>query len=100
VARVSGDFAARLRSMSFGAADQISGLAPVANQILVIFIMRTAHFLQDQPPSLRLVGSPAAFGLAVALRHFPPADWLGFVAVPAPVLGALACATVAHLLVF
>jgi len=52
---------------AFGAADQVFGLASVATQILVIFIIRTAHSLQDQPPPLRLVGSPAAFGLPVAL---------------------------------
>ncbi|MGC2461729.1 MAG: hypothetical protein WA446_12280 [Steroidobacteraceae bacterium] len=44
-----------------------------------------------------VVSSLAAFGLAVALPYLPLAHWLGFVPMPAPVLGALALVTVTYL---
>lgn len=44
-----------------------------------------------------MVSSLAAFGLAVALPYLPLAHWLGFVPMPAPVLGALALVTATYL---
>ncbi|HVP34244.1 MAG TPA: magnesium-translocating P-type ATPase [Steroidobacteraceae bacterium] len=70
----------------------------LATQILVIFVIRTAHPLADRPDPLLVVSSLAAFVLAVALPYSPLAHWLGFVPMPGPLLGALALVTVAYLI--
>jgi Mg2+-importing ATPase len=70
----------------------------LATQILVIFIIRTAHPLADRPDPLLVVSSLAAVGLAMALPYSPLAHWLGFVPMPGPLLGALALVTVAYLI--
>jgi Mg2+-importing ATPase len=69
----------------------------LATQILVIFIIRTARPFRDRPHPLLVASSLSAFGLAVALPYSPLAPWLGFVPVPATVLGALALVTFAYL---
>src|SRR5208283_477311 len=62
----------------------------LATQILVIFIIRAAHPSSDPPHPLLVASSLSAFGVAVALPFMPFAHWLGFVPVPAAVLGSLA----------
>ena len=69
-----------------------------AEQVLVIFIIRTAHPLRDWPHPLLLATSLSAFAAAVALPYTPLAPWLGFVPLPAAVLGALALLAAAYLL--
>ena len=69
----------------------------LATQILVIFIIRTAHPLTDRPHPLLVVSSLCAFAVAVVLPYMPFAHWLGFVPLPTPVLGALALVTIAYL---
>ena len=69
----------------------------LATQILVIFIIRTAQPLRDRPHPALVASSLAAFVLAVALPYLPFANWLGFVPVPAPMMGALAVVTIAYL---
>lgn len=69
----------------------------LATQILVIFIIRTVHPSQDPPHPLLVGSSLSAFALAVALPYFPLAHLLGFVPLPAPILGALALVTLAYL---
>ncbi len=71
----------------------------LATQILVIFIIRAEHPLRDRPHLLLLASSLSAFALAVALPYLPFAHWLGFVAVPAPIMGALALVTIVYLAV-
>ena len=69
-----------------------------AEQVLVIFVIRTAHPLRDWPHPLLLGTSLSAFAVAMALPYTPLAPWLGFVPLPAAVLGALALLTAAYLL--
>jgi P-type Mg2+ transporter len=66
-------------------------------QILVIFIIRTAHPLQDRPHAALVASSLSALALAVALPYSPLAHWFGFVALPAQVIGALAVITIIYL---
>ena len=54
-----------------------------STQILVIFIIRTAHPLRDRPHPALVASSLSAFALAVALPYSPLAHWFGFVPVPA-----------------
>jgi Mg2+-importing ATPase len=69
----------------------------LSTQILVIFIIRTARPLRDRPHPALVASSLSAFGLAVALPYSPLAHWLGFVPLPATVMGALALVTVSYL---
>ncbi len=69
----------------------------LATQILVIFIIRTAQPLRDPPHPALVASSLLAFAVAVALPYSPLAHWLGFVPVPAPVMGALGLVTIAYL---
>jgi len=69
----------------------------LATQVLVIFIIRTGHPLRDRPHPLLVASTLSAFGLALGLPYLPFAHWLGFVPVPATILGALALVTVAYL---
>ena len=52
----------------------------LATQILVIFIIRTAHPLRDRPHPALVASTLLATALAVALPYSPLASWLGFVA--------------------
>ena len=70
----------------------------MATQILVIFIIRTAHTLRDRPHPALIVTSLSALAVAVALPYSPLAHWLGFVPLPADVMGALALVTVIYLI--
>jgi P-type Mg2+ transporter len=69
----------------------------LSTQILVIFIIRTAHPLQDRPHAALVTSSLSAFALAVALPYTPVAHWFGFVPLPAEVMGALALVTITYL---
>ena len=69
----------------------------LATQILVIFIIRTAQPLRDRPHPALVASSLFAFAVAVALPYSPLAHWLGFVPVPAAIMGALALVTIAYL---
>jgi P-type Mg2+ transporter len=65
--------------------------------VLVIFIIRTAHPLRDRPHPALVASTLFAFPAAVALPYSPLAHWLGFVPLPATVMGALALVTIAYL---
>jgi len=69
----------------------------IATQILVIFIIRTAHPFQDWPAPALVASSLLAVSLAVALPYSPLAHWLGFVPPSAALMGALGLVTVAYL---
>jgi Mg2+-importing ATPase len=69
----------------------------LATQTLVIFIIRTAHPLRDPPHPALVVSTLVATALAVVLPYSPLASWLGFVPLPASVMGALALVTVIYL---
>ena len=71
----------------------------LATQVLVIFIIRTTQPLRDMPHPLLVLSSLSAFGMAVALPYSPLAPWLGFVPVPASLMGALLLVTVTYLIV-
>ena len=70
----------------------------LATQVLVIFIIRTAYPLRDPPHPMLLASTLSAFALALALPFSPLAPWLGFVPIPAALMGALGLVTVAYLL--
>jgi Mg2+-importing ATPase len=70
----------------------------LSTQILVIFIIRTAHPLQDRPHVALVASSLTAFTIAVALPYLPLAHWFGFVPLPAEVMGALALVTIVYLI--
>src|SRR3974377_848701 len=69
----------------------------LSTQILVIFIIRTAHPSQDRPHVALAATFLSALAWAVALPYAPLAHWFGFVPLPAEVMGALALVTVAYL---
>ena len=69
----------------------------LSTQILVIFIIRTAHPLRDKPHPALVGSSILAFGFALALPYSPLAPWLGFVPVPATIMGCLMLITVTYL---
>ena len=69
----------------------------LSTQILVIFIIRTAHPLRDRPHGALVASSLSAFALAVALPYSPVAHWLGFVPLSAELMAALALVTAAYL---
>ena len=69
----------------------------LSTQVLVIFIIRTAYPLRDPPHPALVTSTLLAFAVAVALPYSPLAPWLGFVPVPAALMGALALVTVAYL---
>jgi Mg2+-importing ATPase len=70
----------------------------LATQVLVVFVIRTARPLRDRPHPALVASTLSAFVVAVALPYLPLAGWLGFVALPAPLLAALALVTIAYLL--
>ncbi len=69
----------------------------LSTQVLVIFIIRTAYPLRDPPHPALVTSTLLTFAAAVALPYSPLAPWLGFVPVPAALMGALALVTVAYL---
>ncbi|HTR13871.1 MAG TPA: magnesium-translocating P-type ATPase [Roseiarcus sp.] len=69
----------------------------LATQTLVIFIIRTSDPLRDPPHPALVASTLMAFALAVALPYSPLAPWLGFVPLPAPVLGGLTLLTIGYL---
>ena len=69
----------------------------LSTQVLVIFIIRTAYPLRDPPHPALVISTLLTFATAVALPYSPLAPWLGFVPVPAALMGALALVTVAYL---
>ena len=69
----------------------------LSTQVLVIFIIRTAYPLRDPPHPALVTSTLLTFAVAVALPYSPLAPWLGFVPVPAALMGALALVTVAYL---
>jgi Mg2+-importing ATPase len=69
----------------------------LSTQILVIFIIRTAHPFRDRPHPALLASSLSAFGLAVALPYSPLAYWLGFVPLPTTVIAALVIVVIMYL---
>jgi Mg2+-importing ATPase len=66
-------------------------------QILVIFIIRTTHPLQDWPHPALAASSLSALAAALALPYLPIAHWFGFVPLPAEVMGSLVLVTAAYL---
>jgi len=70
----------------------------LSTQVLVIFIIRTAHPLRDWPSPVLVASSLSALTIAVAFPYLPFAYWLGFVPLPAEVLGLLALVTAAYLI--
>jgi Mg2+-importing ATPase len=69
----------------------------LATQILVIFIIRTAHPLRDPPHPALVASTLLAFAVAVALPYSPLALWFGFVQPPAALMGALSLITLGYL---
>jgi len=69
----------------------------LATQILVIFVIRTAYPLRDRPHPALIASSLLAFAVAVVLPYSPLAPWLGFVPIPAALMGALALVTITYL---
>lgn len=61
----------------------------LATQVLVIFIIRTAHPMQDRPHPLLVASCLIALATAVALPYTPLAPWFSFVPIPAALLGSL-----------
>ena len=70
----------------------------LSTQVLVIFIIRTAYPLRDRPHPALVASTLVAFVMALALPYSPLAPWLGFVPLPAALMGALALVTIAYLL--
>ena len=66
-------------------------------QILVIFVIRTANPLRDPPHPALVASSLCALAVAVALPYSPLGRWLGFVAPPLALLGALGLVTLSYL---
>ena len=69
----------------------------LSTQILVIFIIRTAHPLRDRPHPALVASSLSAFALAVLLPYSVFGRWFGFVPVPATMMGALMLITLTYL---
>jgi Mg2+-importing ATPase len=70
----------------------------LATQVLVIFIIRTAHPLQTRPHPLLVASSLSAVAVALVLPYSPFASWFGFSPLPFALLAALAALTAAYLL--
>jgi len=85
----------------FGASESVFQTAwfveSIATQVLVIFIIRTAHPFRDPPHPLLAATSICVVLVAAALPFTPIAPWLGFVAIPPPLVSALACVTLVYL---
>jgi Mg2+-importing ATPase len=69
----------------------------LATQILVIFVIRTSHPFRDRPHPALVASTLSAFAVALALPYLPIAPWLGFVPLPASIVGALALVTITYL---
>jgi Mg2+-importing ATPase len=70
----------------------------MSTQILVIFIIRSTHVLQDRPHPALVASSLAALAVAFGLPYSPLAPWFGFVPLPPDVVGALALVTTIYLI--
>jgi Mg2+-importing ATPase len=70
----------------------------LSTQILVIFIIRTAHPLQDRPHAALVASSLSAFIMAAVLPYSPLAHWFGFVPLSAEIMTALALITLVYLI--
>jgi P-type Mg2+ transporter len=70
----------------------------MATQILVIFIIRTAQIWRDRPHPALIATSLSALAAAAGLPYTPFAQWLGFVPLPADIMGALALVTAIYLI--
>jgi Mg2+-importing ATPase len=69
----------------------------LATQILVIFVIRTPHPFRDLPHPALVASSFVAFAMAIAFPYSPLAYFVGFVPIPAPIMGALAFVTATYL---
>ncbi len=69
----------------------------LATQILVIFIIRTADPLRNPPHPALVASSLFAFAVALVLPYSLLAQWMGFVPLPASILGTLMLVTAAYL---
>jgi Mg2+-importing ATPase len=69
----------------------------LATQILVIFLIRSAHPWRDRPHPALVLTSLIALCAAVALPFSPVGAWLGFVPIPLPMLASLALITSVYL---
>jgi Mg2+-importing ATPase len=69
----------------------------LTTQVLVIFIIRTAHPLTDRPHIALVASSLLAVAVAIALPYSPLAPWLGFAPLPAEIMGALALVVIVYL---
>jgi len=70
----------------------------LAAQVLVIFVIRTRRNpLRSKPSRLLTISSLGIVGVALLLPYSPLAPWLGFVALPASFLLAIAGLVVAYL---
>lgn len=69
----------------------------MATQILVIFVIRTAHPWRDRPHPWLVASTLTAFGVAVALPWTPLAAWFGFAPLPLGLMAALAGVVVIYL---
>lgn len=88
-----------LRFFHTGAALFHSGwfVESLATQILVIFIIRATYPLRNAPHPALVASSLAAVGLALWLPYTIVGKWLGFVPIPAALLGALMGITALYL---
>ena len=69
----------------------------MATQILVIFVIRTAHPWRDRPHPWLVASTLTAFGVAVVLPWTPLAAWFGFAPLPLGLMAALAGVVVIYL---
>ena len=69
----------------------------MSTQILVIFIIRTAHPWRDRPHPALVISSLSALAVAVGLPYSPVAHWIGFVPLPAELFVVLALMTITYL---
>jgi Mg2+-importing ATPase len=71
----------------------------LATQTLVVFVIRTAgNPLKSRPSRPLVIGVLAVVAIAVALPYTPLGSLLGFIAPPAPLLGAIAFLAATYLL--
>ena len=72
-------------------------LESMATQILVIFVIRSAHPWRNRAHPMLVLSSLAGVMIAFALPFSPLGHWLGFAPLPPLVLAALATVTIAYL---
>ena len=69
----------------------------LATQILVIFLIRSAHPWRDRPHRALVMTSLVALCTAIALPFTQLGIWLGFVPIPLPIFASLVLITIAYL---